>query len=74
MNIRYDPEVDAAYLALGRDVEDGEAVAQIPEIYPPGGRGEIILDLDAEGHVIGMEILGASVLLRPDVLAAARKI
>lgn len=74
MKIRYDPEVDAAYLTIGPDIEDGEAVVQIPEIYPPDGRGEIILDLDAEGYVIGVEILGASALLRPEVLAAAIRI
>ncbi|MFJ4175768.1 DUF2283 domain-containing protein [Microbacterium sp. NPDC089696] len=74
MKIRYDPEADAAYLAVGPRVADGEAVAQIPEIYPPGGRGEIILDFDTEGHVIGMEILSASALLRPEALAEAERI
>ncbi|MCM3780495.1 DUF2283 domain-containing protein [Microbacterium hydrocarbonoxydans] len=73
MKIRYDSEVDAAYLALG-DIADGEAVVQIPELYPPGGRGEIILDFDAQGHVIGMEILAASVVLRPEVLDKAVRI
>ncbi|WP_363370746.1 MULTISPECIES: DUF2283 domain-containing protein [unclassified Microbacterium] len=30
-----------------------------------------MLDFDAEGHVIGMEILSASTVLRPEVLAQA---
>ncbi|PCE13952.1 hypothetical protein AUC47_04700 [Microbacterium sp. SZ1] len=73
MKIRYDSEVDAAYLALG-DIADGEAIVQIPEIHPPNGRGEIILDFDAQGRVIGVEILAASVLLRPEVLDNAVRI
>ncbi|NIG65543.1 DUF2283 domain-containing protein [Microbacterium sp. Be9] len=31
---------------------------------PPRGEGEIILDFDAEGHLLGSEVLRASRLLR----------
>ncbi|WP_419775745.1 DUF2283 domain-containing protein [Microbacterium oxydans] len=74
MHIRYDPEVDAAYLTVGREVQAGESVAQVPEIRNPHGVGEIILDFDADGHLLGVEILQASKLLRSDDLDRAKRI
>jgi uncharacterized protein YuzE len=37
----------------------------------PGGGGEIILDFNDAGHLLGVEVLGASAVLSPDVIAAA---
>ena len=71
MRIRFDPEVNAAYLPVGREPRAGESVAQIDQIYYPHGHGEIILDFDAAGHLIGVEIVGARALLRPETLADA---
>ncbi|QNA91361.1 MULTISPECIES: DUF2283 domain-containing protein [unclassified Microbacterium] len=71
MTIRYDPEVDAAYIPIGRAVRAGEATAQVPEIRSPHGEGEIILDFDEAGHLIGIELLRASTLLRPEDLDTA---
>lgn len=71
MNIRYDAEVDAAYIAIGRPVRAGEATAQASDIQNPHGDGEIILDFDSEGHLIGIELLNASQLLRPEDLTRA---
>lgn len=68
MDIRYDADVDAAYIAIGREVRDGEATNQLPDIRNPQGVGEIILDFDAEGHLIGIELLQASKLLREEDL------
>ncbi|MGM1017987.1 MAG: DUF2283 domain-containing protein [Actinomycetota bacterium] len=48
MDIRYDADVDAAYIAVGRDARDGEATDQLADIRNPHGVGEIILDFDAE--------------------------
>ncbi|MCT1479382.1 DUF2283 domain-containing protein [Microbacterium sp. p3-SID336] len=74
MHVRYDPEVDAAYLTVGREVQAGEAVAQVSEIRNPHGVGEIILDFDADGHLVGVEVLQASKLLRSDDLDRAQRI
>lgn len=68
MNVRYDPQADAAYIPIGREPQDGEAVAQVGEIRNHLGKGEIILDFDAYGHLIGVEVLVASQLLRPEDL------
>ena len=51
----YDPEADAAYIYLGESkILESEEVA-------PG----IVLDFDAEGRVVGIEILSASTVLAP---------
>ncbi|MFJ6532980.1 DUF2283 domain-containing protein [Microbacterium sp. NPDC091662] len=74
MSIRYDPEVDAAYITVGRDLGKGEAAAQVGDIRGPRGEGEIILDFDAEGHLVGIEVLHASRLLRAEDLDRATRI
>ncbi|WOF21470.1 DUF2283 domain-containing protein [Microbacterium betulae] len=68
MSVRYDPEADAAYIPIGREPRTGEAEQQIAEIRNPSGTGEIILDFDRDGHLIGVEILEASRLLRAEDL------
>lgn len=69
MTLKFDPEADAAYLPIGRDLSPGESVFQVSEIRGPLGGGEITLDFDSEGRLIGIEVLGASKLLRPEDLA-----
>lgn len=70
MRLTYDPDADAAFVVL------------VDEI-PPGGaprshmcdlevrEGAVILLLDADGRLLGLELLGASRLLPPAVLASA---
>lgn len=38
------------------------------------GRGDIVLDFDAEGHLLGVEVIGAFELLPSSALAAAERI
>lgn len=71
MTIRYDPEADAAYIPVGLEPAAGESADQVVGLASPQGRGEIILDFDKDGHLIGVEVLGASVLLRPQALSEA---
>ena len=52
--ITYDPEVDAVYIALVRG-----KVERTKEARP------FLYDLDAEGHIVGIEILAASKVLAP---------
>lgn len=50
----YDPEADAVYITVGRgDIDRTEEA------------GPFIYDVDAEGRVIGIEILSASKVLAP---------
>jgi len=66
-DLTYDPEVDAAYATIGRPIRPGEAARQVPVALPEGISGELILDFDCDGHLLGVEILGASeLLLRPE--------
>lgn len=71
MTIRYDAEADAAYISVGPEPAPGESADQVVEITNPQGRGEIILDFDKAGHLIGVEVLTASILLRPQALSEA---
>lgn len=50
MRFRYDPEVDALYIRF----KEGE-IAETDEVSPG-----VMLDVDAEGKPLGLEILGAS--------------
>jgi uncharacterized protein YuzE len=50
--ITYDPEADAVYITVGRGTIDWTEEAD-PFIY----------DVDAEGHIVGIEILSASKIL-----------
>jgi uncharacterized protein YuzE len=52
--IAYDAEADAVYITMGRgNIERTEEA------------GPFIYDVDAEGHIVGIEILSASKVLAP---------
>jgi uncharacterized protein YuzE len=71
MRLTYDSEVDAAYLYLAEDIGAGEAKTQIP-VDDDRLNGTVVLDLDWDGRVLGIEILGASLLLPHDILDELR--
>ncbi len=73
MKITYDKEADAAYVQLVDGIRDGEASTQVHSIETPGRKGEIIIDFDAAGRILGMEILGAKDVLREETLALAKR-
>jgi uncharacterized protein YuzE len=62
MRFEYDKEVDAAYIYLKYPINEGEAIKQV-EVNK-----NIILDLDNQGKILGMEILNASKVLRKELL------
>ncbi|WP_449408336.1 DUF2283 domain-containing protein [Microbacterium maritypicum] len=61
-------------LRSGRESRMVKRLPRSPRSTRLGDAEKIILDFDTEGHVIGMEILSASALLRPEALAEAERI
>jgi uncharacterized protein YuzE len=62
----YDSEADAAYFYIEHGFAEGSAVENVVVERP--GRGDIVLDFDAGGHLLGVEVIGATELLRTTVL------
>ncbi len=67
MKLSYDRSVDAAYIQLAREIAAG-GVAKTYPCDPLEVSGQINLDFDAEGRLIGIEILDASKKLPPELL------
>ena len=64
MNFDYDPEADAAYLAITQS--DTLPEKQISAITTEGMEGEIEIDVDENGRIIGIEFVNASLILPSD--------
>jgi uncharacterized protein YuzE len=71
LRVEYSRAEDAAYIYL-RTVEPGGAVRQ--EIVGGAAEGNVILDFDADGRLVGIEVLDASRFLPTNVIAAADSI
>ncbi|WHP16204.1 DUF2283 domain-containing protein [Cellulomonas sp. ES6] len=70
MRVTYDAGVDAAYIYLAAEVRAGGVARTVP-VDPRETDGMINLDFDAEGRLVGIEVLDASRFLSPDLLALA---
>ena len=69
MKVTYDPTVDAAYIYLVPIARGG---AKSTYCCPPNEVGCMLnLDFDAEGRLIGIEVIGASARLPPQLLQDA---
>ena len=62
MRVTYDAEVDAAYIYLESAPQPGSAVTTL-SLDPREVNGEVNIDLDVEGRIIGIEVIDASRLL-----------
>jgi uncharacterized protein YuzE len=71
VKLTYDVDADAAFIYLVDSIEAGQ-VAESQMCDLEIREGAVILALDANGHLLGIEILGASRLLSAEVLATAR--
>jgi uncharacterized protein YuzE len=61
LKVEYDAEANAAYIRFSSErVQDSEEVSK-----------GIMLDYDAQGRIVGMEVLGAREHLPPAVLTKA---
>jgi len=59
--VKYDPEANAAYIRFSpQAVEESEEVSD-----------GIVIDFDAEGRIVGLEVLDARAHLPPDLLVKA---
>ena len=58
MKLKVDRENDAVYLRL-----DESPIVESEQVQPG-----VILDFDAEGNVIGLELLGMARRISPDIL------
>ena len=61
INLHCDPQTDAAYLRFS-----GQTVVESEEVAPG-----LVIDYDADGRMVGMEVLQARTHLPPDALIAA---
>ncbi len=73
MRVTYDPQVDAGYIYL-REIDSGGAKHTVPLDdleCSVDAVASLILDFDDEGRLIGIEALGASEVLPPEILRDA---
>jgi uncharacterized protein YuzE len=68
MRVTYDPAADAAYVYLVDRIAPGEAKRQVMALD-----GSVVLDLDSEGRLLGVEVLAAKQLLRPETIETAER-
>lgn len=71
ISVTFDPTANAAYVTLGEALRSEQSAAQHVVDLPAGAPGEVILDFDNAGRLIGVEVLGAREMLRPEVIAKA---
>jgi uncharacterized protein YuzE len=67
VRVTYDAEADAAYFYFVEEIQPAEAVRTVC-VDPEEVGGMVNLDLDADGKILGLEVLDARRLLRTDVL------
>ena len=71
MRTTFDAEVDAAYITLAPETVSGRSVRNV-EVESTGG--SVVLDFDAEGVLLGVEVLGATKILDESFLEAAERL
>ncbi|MFB7252501.1 DUF2283 domain-containing protein [Microbacterium sp. NPDC056234] len=71
MRTTFDADADAAYISLTPETAPGRSVRNV-EVESAGG--SVVLDLDSEGVLLGVEVLGATKILDQGFLAAAERI
>jgi uncharacterized protein YuzE len=67
LHVTLDGEGDSAYVYLAERINAGEAVEQVV-LDDDRVDGMVVLDLDANGRILGMEVVGASGLLPASLL------
>lgn len=70
MRLTHDEGADAAYVYLVDEIARGEVAASRFAGIPMEG-ASLTVDFDANGRLLGIEVLGASRVLRPETIRAA---
>jgi uncharacterized protein YuzE len=70
MRITYDPKADAAYIYVVDEIQPG-GVARTYPCDPREVNGQINLDFDSEGRLLGIEVLDARRKLPEHLLRGA---
>ncbi len=76
MYITYDPERGSAYISLIPQEADfvPRREVTLEDVEELGeAAGEIVLDLDDEGRLVGIEVLSPELLLRRETIATMRE-
>ena len=71
MRVSFDPEANMAYIKFVDRPGTGEAIRQVAVSEPGGPR--IVLDLDREGTLIGIEVFDARESLPAELLDQAAR-
>jgi len=67
LRVTYDAEANAAYIYFVQDIESGGVAKVVP--FDPSDGVMVNLDLDADGRILGLEVLAARTLLSPKLLS-----
>jgi uncharacterized protein YuzE len=70
LKVTLDDEVDAAYIYL--QVPPYATPQRQESVYSKMGKYEVIFDIAKNGQLLGVEILGASEALSPEILRRAQ--
>jgi uncharacterized protein YuzE len=68
VKITYDEEADAAYIYLAYSIGPGEVANTVSLEEAP-----VNIDFDAQGRLLGIEVLNASTTLAPEILLGAKE-
>jgi uncharacterized protein YuzE len=71
MKVKYDPTVDAAYISLSEHSGDSSNFSFTYACDPSVVEGQIHLDFDLDGRLLGIEVLNASRKLPPRLIASS---
>jgi uncharacterized protein YuzE len=69
MDGTYDPDADMAYLRLIPRIDPGSSKRQVVARLE-GIADDLVFDLDQDGRILGIEVFGASTVLRPETIEA----
>jgi uncharacterized protein YuzE len=72
VRVTFERSSNSAYIYL-KEQARGEAVRQ-HHVGEPRTRGEIVLDFDKKGRLIGIEVLGATRVLPEGILRKAERL
>ncbi|MFP5333779.1 MAG: DUF2283 domain-containing protein [Actinomycetes bacterium] len=70
LRVEYDPDADAAYIYLQREIAAGEAVSTVIAIDETESTSMVNLDLDTSERLLGVDVLDASTRLPVELLRA----